>query len=81
MPVIFRWRGHSFFFFSNEGDPREPLHIHIRKGERLAKFWITSQVSLAESYSFSSKELRCLAKIIENRKKEIVRRWNEHFSV
>jgi len=28
MPVVFRYRGYRFFFYSNEGDPREPLHIH-----------------------------------------------------
>ena len=28
-----------FVFHSNEGDPREPLHIHARKGEAVAKFW------------------------------------------
>lgn len=30
MPVVFRWKGCKFFFFSNEGDPREALHIHVR---------------------------------------------------
>ncbi len=28
MPVVFRWEGIRFYFFSNEGDPREPVHIH-----------------------------------------------------
>ncbi|WP_328588202.1 DUF4160 domain-containing protein [Ciceribacter selenitireducens] len=21
-----------FFFYSNEGDPREPIHVHVRRG-------------------------------------------------
>jgi hypothetical protein len=28
MPVVFRYRGFRFFFYSNEGNPREPVHIH-----------------------------------------------------
>ena len=28
MLVVFRFNGIRFHFFSNEGDPREPLHIH-----------------------------------------------------
>ena len=38
MPIVFRYKGYRFFFFSNEGDPREPMHIHVRKGEASAKF-------------------------------------------
>jgi len=29
MPLVFRWKGYRFHFFSNEGDPREPVHIHV----------------------------------------------------
>jgi len=57
MPVLFRWKGCKFLFFSNEGDPREPIHIHVRKGEAIAKFWIVPEISLAESWGFSGKEL------------------------
>ncbi|MGF6267191.1 hypothetical protein OKW49_008185 [Paraburkholderia youngii] len=30
MPVVFRYNGIRFFFYSNEGDPREPVHIHAQ---------------------------------------------------
>jgi hypothetical protein len=32
MPVILRYKGYKFFFFSNEGDPRESAHVHVRRG-------------------------------------------------
>ncbi len=35
MPVVFRYKGYRFFFFSNEGDPLEPMHVHVRRGEVL----------------------------------------------
>lgn len=39
MPVVFRWNGYRFHFFANEGDPREPVHIHISRAGATAKFW------------------------------------------
>ena len=42
MPVVFRYKGYRFFFFSNEGDPLEPMHIHVRRGEATAKLWVVA---------------------------------------
>ncbi|MEO5324957.1 DUF4160 domain-containing protein [Mesorhizobium sp. CC13] len=39
MPVVFRHKGFRFYFFSNEGDPREPMHVHVGKDGVDAKFW------------------------------------------
>lgn len=50
MPAVFRYKGYSFFFFSNERDLLEPIHIHVRRGEVAAKLWMLPQVSLAEQY-------------------------------
>jgi hypothetical protein len=36
MPVVFRDGGLRYYFFSNEGIPREPPHIHV-KGRRLRR--------------------------------------------
>lgn len=33
MPVIFRHKSFRFFFYSNEGNPREAMHVHIRNAE------------------------------------------------
>lgn len=80
MPVIFRWDGYRFFFFSNEGNPREPCHIHIQKGETIAKFWITPEVELAEAYKMTSSELKKLLTLVEQNKTLIEEKWNEYFS-
>lgn len=79
MPVIFRYKGYRFLFFANEGNPREPLHVHVRKGERLAKFWVEPQIALAEAYGFRPGELTMLAKIIEAKQNLIKRSWHEFF--
>lgn len=79
MPLVFTFKGYRFFFYSNEGNPKEPAHVHIRKDENIAKFWLNPKVQLADSYGFSGKELNWLAKIVYNRRNEIQEAWNEHF--
>jgi len=32
------YKNHKLFFYSNEGNRLEPLHINVRKGESVAKF-------------------------------------------
>jgi len=79
MPVIFRYKGYRFFFFSNEGNPLEPLHVHVRQGSALAKFWIQPEVGLAESYGMNSSELRELLQVVEQNQELIERKWYEYF--
>lgn len=79
MPVIFRHKGFRFFFYSNEGVPRESLHVHVKKGSSIAKYWIKPNVFLADSYGFTSSELNDLAAIIENNVDLIERFWNDYF--
>jgi hypothetical protein len=80
MPKVFEWNGYKFFFFSNEGYPIEPLHVHVRKGENIAKFWIDPEITLASSYGFTPKELSTLELLIVERREEIRRKWNEYFN-
>ena len=40
MPTVFRHDGFRFFFYSNEGDPREPVHINVIKDGGEAKLWL-----------------------------------------
>ncbi len=79
MPVILRYKGYKLFFFSNEGNPREPLHVHVRKAEASAKFWLEPQVALADSYGLSGQELRELAQVINDNRQLIERTWHEFF--
>jgi len=72
-------KGYRFFFYSNEGDPREPLHIHAQKGQALAKFWLEPLPGIAESYGLSAHELRELLDVAVQHKDEIERYWNEYF--
>lgn len=79
MPKVLEINGYKFFFFSNEGIPLEPCHIHIRKGGSLAKYWIEPDVELEDSYGFSSKELREIQDIISDNVLKIKEAWDEYF--
>jgi hypothetical protein len=79
VPVIFRYDGFKFFFFSNEANPREPTHVHVLKGSASAKFWLTPEIRVARSDGFEPKTLRQLGKVIEDNKELIERTWNDYF--
>ncbi len=79
MPVVFRHLGIRFYFFSNEGNPREPVHIHANRADAEAKLWLRPEVTVAESVGFSRREQVELLRIAKTRRDEIVRAWNDHF--
>ena len=51
MPTIGRAGPYRFYFFANEGD--EPRHVHVQRGDALAKFWL-EPAALFSSVSFSA---------------------------
>jgi hypothetical protein len=79
MPTIFRYKGIRFFFYSDEGDPREPMHVHARGNGNDAKFWLRPDVRIAFSDGFSRQEQLDLIRVVQTHREEIERAWNEHF--
>ncbi len=79
MPVIFRQDGFRFLFYSNEGNPREPVHIHALRDGIDAKFWLWPEVVPAYNDGFNARTLRELTGVIEERRDEIGRAWDEFF--
>lgn len=79
MPTVFRYRGFRFFFYSNEGTPPEPIHIHVEKDSQEAKFWLIPEVRVAYNDGYDARTLRELLEIVEANKDRIERAWNEFF--
>jgi hypothetical protein len=75
-PTIFRLKNYRFFFFSRE-EERPHVHVSCPSGE--AKFWLEPIVALSQNYGLSSKQLKELQRIIEERKDEITEAWKKHF--
>ena len=79
MPTVFRYDGYRFYFFSNEGDLREAIHIHVRGAGGEAKYWVEPEVVLARSVGFNARTLRRLGVLIKDHREIIQESWNEHF--
>jgi Domain of unknown function (DUF4160) len=80
MPVVLRYKGFRFFFYSNEGNPRESVHVHVRGEGGEAKFWVRPDARVADSDGFDARTLRELARVVERNADLIERAWNEHFA-
>lgn len=79
MPVILRYQGFKLFFYSNEGNPLEPAHIHVRSADGEAKFWLVPDVQLARNDGFDARTLKNLATVVATNKELLERAWNDYF--
>ncbi len=79
MPKVLDYEGYRYFFFSNEGDPLKPAHIHVRKDRKIAKFWLEPDVSLAKSWGFQSRELKAIRNVVEDNQEMFKKRWYDYF--
>ena len=85
MPQVFRIGGYLVFFWINENDPLEPVHVHVAEGKpspNATKIWITRSGGCLlqnNNSAIPEKQLRAIMKIIEARSFEIVRMWKETF--
>jgi hypothetical protein len=80
MPVIFREAGFRFHFYSREGEPREPVHIHVARPGGDAKLWLYPEVRIAYNRRLTPRELREVEEIVTRRRQEIEDAWNTFFS-
>ncbi len=80
MPKVFEYNGFKFFFFSNEGDPSEPVHVHVRKGGCQAKIWVAPRIELAENHGFGAGELRMILQQTNEHADLILEVWDAHFN-
>lgn len=85
MPQIFKLGAYWVYFWTDEGEPREPVHIHISEGKPVphaTKVWITKngKCSLANNNSrIPENMLNKLLRLIEPRSFEIISKWKEIF--
>ena len=85
MPQIFKIGSFLVFIWVNEGDPLEPIHVHVsekRPMKNSTKIWITSSGKCLLENNDSripAAALRSIMRIIETRSIEIMQRWKELF--
>jgi hypothetical protein len=80
MPNVFTWNGVRFHFFANEGDPREPVHVHVSRRGATAKFWLSPVVELAYNRGYDARAIKRLQEVAEERRSEIEEAWHDFFA-
>lgn len=85
MPQLYRIGPYILYFWSNESDPLEPIHVHVTEGQASAnatKIWITStgKAILCNNMShIPDRILRRIIRFIEANSENIEEKWIEHF--
>lgn len=85
MPQVFKIGSYIIFFWINENDPLEPIHVHVaekRPEKNATKIWITKagKALIAHNHSqIPQNKLNTICEIIESRSKEIIENWGYHF--
>lgn len=79
MPTILRQGPYQLFFYSNEGNPREPVHVHVRAGSKEAKIWLEPDVALADNNGFNAKELKSIIGVVTAARQQIQDAWDAYF--
>lgn len=77
MPEIFRELGFRFFFYS---DDHLPIHVHVSKNGKDAKFNIINRIpKLVKSAGLKSKDLKLAQILIEDNVDKIISEWINYF--
>lgn len=85
MPQIFRIGSYIIYFWANENDPLEPIHVHIAEGKATAnstKVWLTSSghaLLCNNNSQIPKRELRNIMRVIEANSKTIIDKWYQFF--
>jgi hypothetical protein len=76
MPTVLRVGPYRYFFYADDRD--EPLHIHVERDDKIAKFWLYP-IRLQSSGGFSRAEIGQILKIINQHNQQLMEAWNEYF--
>ena len=85
MPQVFKIAGYTVYFWVNENNPLEPVHVHIAKGvpsPNATKIWSTKSGKCLLCHNNSKipdKQLRIIMQIIEARNKSVIDLWYSTF--
>ena len=83
MPQVFKIGSYWVYFWSNENDPLEPVHVHVSQGSaRATKIWITRAGRCYLCHNNSAippRTLNNIMKIIEARSGEVLQKWQAYF--
>lgn len=77
MPTVLLLKRFRFFFYSNENN--EPEHVHVKKASAEGKLWLTPKLQVAYLHGFSNSDERELMQIGESNSELFKQKWDEYF--
>jgi hypothetical protein len=78
MPTVLLYKGYRFFFYSNENN--EPEHIHVKKAAAEGKLWLTPVLAIAYLHGFTPAEEREIWEVCTNHSNQFKQKWDEYFT-
>ena len=85
MPQVFKVGSYIIYFWVNEGEPLEPIHVHIAEktpSQNGTKVWLTKSGKTLVAHNKSNipqNKLNAICALIESRFFEIAGVWKERF--
>lgn len=85
MPQVFKIGSYWVYFWVNENDPLEPVHVHVAQGAPNSsgtKIWITKAGKCylcSNNSKIPEHTLRNIMAIIEARSDEVIAKWKRFF--
>lgn len=86
MPSIIKLFGYNIYFWSNEGKPLEPVHIHISEvpTKDATKVWILSDGTPKlenNNSNIKKNDLKRIMQLIRIFSDDIINKWEEYFGI
>lgn len=85
MPQLLRIGPYILYFWSNESEPLEPVHVHVAEGKAVSnatKIWITGtgKALLCNNNSqIPERILNRIMRVVEANSAEFIQVWTDHF--
>jgi hypothetical protein len=76
-PTVLQSGPYRFFFFSS--DRGEPIHVHVERERKTAKFWL-DPVQMEYNHGFAPVELNKVATLVQEHETDLVKAWHEYFN-
>ena len=80
MPIFMELFGYGIYFWSNEGNPLEPIHVHVSKSphSNATKIWLLSDGSVQlenNNDNIPSKDLKKIMRSVSEFSDDIIELW------
>ena len=77
MPTVLYINGFRFYFYA--GDGNEPAHVHVEKGDGIAKIWLEPKLIAKYFYGFKSQERKEIIELTLSNYDLLKLKWYEYF--